>query len=49
MRSIFEERVFQKNRLEDVTFFDLLEGDVGCFQRDFGEFVSILAWNRDGK
>jgi hypothetical protein len=33
---------------ENVTCFDL-EGDFGCFRRDFCEFVRIVAWNRDGK
>ena len=26
-----------------------LEGEFGCFRRDFYEFVRILAWNRDEK
>ena len=51
MRSTFEERVFQqKNGFQKIWWFwDFLEGGLGCFRRDFDEFVSILAWNRDGK
>ena len=30
-------------------FFNFVEGDFGCFRRDFCKFVRILAWNRDGK
>ena len=30
-------------------FWFFSDGGFGCFRRDFGEFVRILAWNRDGK
>ena len=51
MRSTFEERVFpNKSVFGNVDVFGfLLEGDFGCFLRDFFRFVIILAWNRDGK
>ena len=50
MRSTVEERVFQQKLLsENVTFLTVLESDFGRFQKYFFVFVSIWAWNRDGK
>ena len=51
MRSTFQETVFPETsvfRKVDVLLF-FLEGGFGCFRKDFGEFVRILARNRDGK
>ena len=46
-KSIFEEIVLQT--VSVLNKLILLEGDFGCFLNNAGEFVSILAWTRDGK
>ena len=39
----------QKKKLKWLSdMLTFAEGDFGCSQRDFGEFVRVLAWNHDG-
>ena len=47
MKKEFSNRKSVFRKVDVFGFFG--EGGVGCFRRDFGEFVRILAWNRDGK
>ena len=54
MSSTFEETVLtkpsEKNDFQKSwCFLVFSEGDFGCFRKHFGEFVGIVAWNRDGK
>ena len=52
MRSTFQETVLHETSVfknVDVVGFLFFEGGSGCFRRDRGEFVRILAWNRDDK